>query len=72
MPQASKYAYFRQWASIKPLKCSGGAAMMVMNLASPSSIMRALDQFIAGEKCIRLLGRPPPSIKRIVAGFLAF
>jgi hypothetical protein len=36
MPQASKYAFLWQWASLKPLKCSGGAAMMVMDLASPS------------------------------------
>ncbi len=36
MPRASKYAYLRQWAGLKPLKRSGGLAMMVMNLASPS------------------------------------
>ncbi len=35
MPRASEYAFLRQWASLKPLKCSGGLAMMV-NLASPS------------------------------------
>jgi hypothetical protein len=33
MPQASEYAFLRQLAGLKPLKCSGGAAMMVMNLA---------------------------------------
>jgi hypothetical protein len=36
MPRASKYAFPRQRAGLKPLKRSGGAAMMVMNLASPS------------------------------------
>jgi hypothetical protein len=36
MPRARKYAFPRQRAGLKPLKCSGGAAMMVMNLASPS------------------------------------
>ncbi len=35
MPQASKYAFPRQRAGLKPLKCSGGAAMMVMNLVLP-------------------------------------
>jgi hypothetical protein len=36
MPRASEYAFPRQRAGLKPLKRSGGAAMMVMNLASPS------------------------------------
>jgi hypothetical protein len=36
MPQASEYAFPRQRAGLKPLKRSGGAAMMVMNLALPS------------------------------------
>jgi hypothetical protein len=36
-----------------PLKRSGGSAMMVMNLASPSEHLRALDRLIAGEKHIR-------------------
>jgi hypothetical protein len=36
MPRASKYAFLWQQASLKPLKCSGGAAMMVMNLSLPS------------------------------------
>ncbi len=35
MHQASEYAFLWQWAGLKPLKCSGGGAMMVMNLASP-------------------------------------
>jgi hypothetical protein len=36
MPRASKYAFSWQRAGLKPLKRSGGAAMMVMNLALPS------------------------------------
>ncbi len=36
MPRASEYAFPRQRAGLKPLKRSGGAAMMVMNLALPS------------------------------------
>jgi hypothetical protein len=36
MPRASEYAFPRQQAGLKPLKHSGGAAMMVMNLALPS------------------------------------
>ncbi len=36
MPRASEYAFPRQRAGLKPLKRSGGAVMMVMNLASPS------------------------------------
>ncbi len=36
MPRASEYAFLQQWAGLKPLKRSGGAAMMVMNLALPS------------------------------------
>ncbi len=35
IPRASEYAFPQQGACLKPLKCSGGAAMMVMNLASP-------------------------------------
>jgi hypothetical protein len=38
MPQASEYAFPQQRAGLKPLKCSGGAAMMVMNLALPSEL----------------------------------
>jgi hypothetical protein len=34
--------------------------MMVMNLASPSERLRALDRLIAGEKHIRLLGALSP------------
>jgi hypothetical protein len=34
--------------------------MMVMNLASPLERLRALDQLIAGEKHIRLLGALSP------------
>ncbi len=34
-PWASEFAFLRQWASLKPLKCCSGAAMMVMNLALP-------------------------------------
>ncbi len=29
MPQASEYAFLRQWAGLKPLKRFGGLAMMV-------------------------------------------
>jgi hypothetical protein len=36
MPRASEYAFLWQSSSLKPLKCSGGSAMMVMNLALPS------------------------------------
>jgi hypothetical protein len=39
MPQASEYAFFWQLAGLKPLKCSGGAAMMVMNLALPLELI---------------------------------
>jgi hypothetical protein len=35
MPRASKLAFLWQLAGLKPLKRSGGVAMMVMNLASP-------------------------------------
>jgi hypothetical protein len=35
MPQASKFAFLWQLAGLKPLNCSGGVAMMVMNLALP-------------------------------------
>ncbi len=42
------------------LKCSSGAAMMVINLALPWSVLRALDWLIAGEKHICLLGASSP------------
>ncbi len=42
MPRASKFAFLQEWAGLKPLKCSGGAAMMVMNLALPSERFEGL------------------------------
>ncbi len=68
-PQANKYAFLWQWAGLKPLKCSGGAAMMVMNLALPLEHLRVLDQLIAREKHIRLLGASSPINQTRRSGF---
>jgi hypothetical protein len=60
MPRASKYAFLRQWAGLKPLKCSGGAAMMVMNLPSPLEHVEGFRPAHCWRKHIRLLGASYP------------
>ncbi len=72
MPQASKYAFLRQWSSLKPLKCSSGAGMMVMNLASLSEHFEGFRPAHCRRKAFLFArGIVPSSIKRIVLGFLA-
>ncbi len=60
MPWASEYAFLRQWAGPKLLKSSGGAAMMVMNLASPLEHFEGFRPAHCWGKHICLLGASSP------------
>jgi hypothetical protein len=60
MPQASEYAFLREWSSLKPLNSPVVRRWWWWISPRHQSFLRALDQLMAGEKHIRLLGASSP------------
>ncbi len=60
MPQASEYAFLRQWAGLKPLNAPVVRWWWWWILPRHRSILKALDRLVAGEKHISLLGASSP------------